>query len=208
MRLRPAFIIMSLLLCNATYANNLGVIGEVFPIIEPDLLQEIHQKLVYLQQTGQLNAVMEKMQNEAKKQIVRPVPVSGMTTTIVNHVRMFDPSIILDKDIVDAEGHVLWRKGTVVNPLVNVHLHEKLIFFNADDPKQLVWAEQKMANSTQAVKPILVEGDWSELMKKWHKPVYFDQGGHLTTRFGITHVPAEVTQENVYFRIEEDVPPA
>ncbi|NNM59374.1 MAG: hypothetical protein HKM04_06115 [Legionellales bacterium] len=49
-----------LLFSSAVQAKNLGVIGEVFPIKEPDLLQEIHQKLTALQQSGQLSIAGEK----------------------------------------------------------------------------------------------------------------------------------------------------
>jgi conjugal transfer pilus assembly protein TraW len=33
--------------------------------------------------------------------------------------------------------------------------------------------------------------------------VYFDQGGMLTKKLGIQHVPASVTQEDLHLRIEE-----
>lgn len=204
--LRTVFSFM-LLFSSIAHANNLGVIGEVFPIKEPDLLQEIHQKLTALQQNGQLNAMMQQINHQAEAQIKRPTPSYGITTTSAPRVWLFDPSIMLNQTIQDEKGQVLWPKGTVINPLTRVSINETLIFFNADDSRQVKWAAAEMTNSTQPVKPILVQGDWSVLMKAWQRPVYFDQQGKLTTRFGITHVPAKVTQAGLKFQIEEDVPP-
>jgi conjugal transfer pilus assembly protein TraW len=40
-------------------------------------------------------------------------------------------------------------------------------------------------------------------MKAWQLSVYFDQQGVLTTKFGITQVPALVSQEGMRLRIDE-----
>ena len=53
------------------------------------------------------------------------------------------------------------------------------------------------------VKPILVAGSYLDLMKAWQLSVYFDQQGVLTRKFGITQVPALVSQEGMRLRIDE-----
>ena len=40
-------------------------------------------------------------------------------------------------------------------------------------------------------------------MKAWQVSVYFDQQGALTSKFGITQVPAMVSQEGLRLRIDE-----
>jgi conjugal transfer pilus assembly protein TraW len=40
-------------------------------------------------------------------------------------------------------------------------------------------------------------------MKAWRVPVYYDQQGLLTRRFGIAQVPALVSQEGARLRIDE-----
>ena len=42
-----------------------------------------------------------------------------------------------------------------------------------------------------------------ELVKAWRVPVYYDQQGTLTRRFGIGQVPALVSQEGLRLRIDE-----
>ena len=211
--LKALLVLMGM--CAPAFAADLGVTGALFPIKEPDLLQEIHEKLAYLQQTGQLKHMEEKIQAESKAQILRPQPIASLGTTTENKEWFFNPTIILSQDIKNAQGRILVKKGSAVNPLTQVHLHESLMFFNADDPEQVKWAEQKLQAQEKTIdsahnitlKPILVQGDWSVLMKKWHQPVYFDQGGTLSTHFHLTHVPVIVFQKGTVFQMDEEVPP-
>jgi len=54
-----------------------------------------------------------------------------------------------------------------------------------------------------AAKIILINGSPLELQKKYKLWVYFDQSGILTTKFGIKHVPATVSQEGKRLKIRE-----
>ena len=42
-----------------------------------------------------------------------------------------------------------------------------------------------------------------DLMQAWRRPVYFDQHGRLTRQFGVTQVPALVSQDGARLRIDE-----
>jgi conjugal transfer pilus assembly protein TraW len=53
------------------------------------------------------------------------------------------------------------------------------------------------------IKPILVNGGPMDLMRRWKKRVYFDQGGSMVKRLGIENVPALVTQDGKRLRIDE-----
>ena len=48
-----------------------------------------------------------------------------------------------------------------------------------------------------------MNGSVLDAEKQMQQPIYFDQAGKLTTRFGITHVPAVVMQEGLYLKITE-----
>jgi len=52
-------------------------------------------------------------------------------------------------------------------------------------------------------KIILVNGSPVELMTAKKRRFYFDQAGKLTTRFGIEHTPAIVTQAGRVMRVSE-----
>ena len=61
------------------------------------------------------------------------------------------------------------------------------------------------ANSETA-KVILVNGDISEGVKAFGRPVYFDQQGTLVRRFGIENVPTIVHKRDGKIMVEEKLP--
>jgi len=50
---------------------------------------------------------------------------------------------------------------------------------------------------------ILVKGSPFELEEKKERPVYFDQGGALSEKFGIRSIPCRITQQGEKLLIEE-----
>ena len=98
-------------------------------------------------------------------------------------------------------GKVFHKKGTRVNPLKFRKLKVPLVFINGDDNEQVKWFEKNF--TPNGTKLILVAGSPFELMEKYGAPVYFDQGGKLTSKFKITHVPSVVSQEGLLLKIRE-----
>lgn len=110
--------------------------------------------------------------------------------------------MVTQKDIVDATGKVLYRRGTKVNPLDYIGWNTYLLFVDGRDEKQLAFSKKIVATSDRPVKIVLVAGEPLALMRKWKSSVYFDQGGKLIKRFAITQVPAIVRQEGKRLRID------
>ncbi len=187
-------------------ALDLGVVGPVYPIIERDLLAVIEAKLRQKEASGEL----ARLQSEAQRRVVRgieqPLPVAGIARATVRRTRYFDPSIRVPYDIQDAEGRGLVSAGTVVNPLDTVRLSKVLLFFDARDAAQVRRAKALIAHYEKAgaaVKPILVGGSYMDFQRRHKMRVWYDQAGSLTSKLGITHVPALVTQEGKRLRIDE-----
>ena len=82
-------------------------------------------------------------------------------------------------------------------------LSKHLLFFDARDPGQVTRARELIEHYQGKVKPILVGGSYLDLMKRWNKPVFYDQDGTLVRKFGIVAVPAIVSQEGQRLRIDE-----
>ena len=97
----------------------------------------------------------------------------------------------------------MFPAGTRKNPLEVVGLSKHLLFFDARDPRQVVRARELIDVYQGRVKPILVGGSYMDLMKAWKLRVYYDQEGVLVRKFGITAVPAIVSQEGQRLRIDE-----
>ena len=70
-------------------------------------------------------------------------------------------------------------------------------------PRQLKRAQALLAARPGGIKPVLTGGSYLDLMKRWNKPVFYDQDGTLVRKFGIAAVPAIVSQEGQRLRIDE-----
>jgi conjugal transfer pilus assembly protein TraW len=184
-------------------AHEVGVMGETYPIIEMDFLSFIQSRIRLMQQNGQWQSLQRHMQSEAESYRDRPTKVPGLTRTIEAKSWQFDPSIIIDHDVIAPNGNLIALAGTRVNPLEHTNLSKTLIFYDADDQEQRQWAinyDKKIAGKD---KLILVNGSLLGEEKQFLKSIYFDQSGILTTRFGIHHVPAIIKQEGLLLHITE-----
>ena len=200
---RTALVTTAILLSFAARAQDLGVIGPVYPIAEPSLLEVILSKLREAEATGVLARLQRETQANAKRGIEEPPPVARITKTTRARSFYYDPSIVVPYAIADAEGKVIVAPGTKVNPLDTVSLSKQLLFIDARDAAQVGHARNILDERGGKVKVILTGGSYLDLMRRWKRPVFFDQQGQLTSKLGIRHVPALVTQEGKRLRIDE-----
>jgi len=189
----------ALLPCSEAQANDLGVRGQVWEIRETDLLVYIKGKAVEFEKSGKLAAWQNDAQTRARTYVETPNPVSGITNATIERSRLFDPSITVRKDILDHQSRVIAKAGTSVNPLDYLPLTTSMTFINGNDPAQVNWAFGVETKN----KIILTSGPIASLMREHKRALYFDQKGLITDRFGITTVPATVTQEGRALRIRE-----
>lgn len=201
--LLKAFPLALLLGARAVPAVDLGVIGPTYGISEPHLLNFIEQRLREKEGSGELQRLMQDAQARGIDAVRRPVAVPGLRATETARTFYVDPSFTLDRNIIDAQGRLMFAAGLRKNPLDVVTLSKQLLFFDARDSRQVTRARELMARYEGKVKPILTGGSYLDLMNAWRVPVYFDQQGSLTRRFGIRQVPALVSQEGLRLRVDE-----
>lgn len=200
---RTALVVFAMLLSFVARAQDLGVIGPVFPIAEPSLLEAILSKLREAEATGVLARIQRETQANVKRGIEQPAPVERITKTIKARSFYYDPSIVVPYAIADAEGKVIVTPGTRVNPLDTVSLSKVLLFIDARDPAQVGRAKNILDERGGKVKVILTGGSYLDLMRRWKRPVFYDQQGALSEKLGIRQVPALVSQEGKKLKIEE-----
>ncbi len=200
---RTALVAAAILFSFAARAQDLGVIGPVYPIAEPSLLEVILSKLREAEATGVLARLQRDTQTKVKRGIEQPAPVARITKTTKARSFYYDPSIVVPYAITDAEGKVIVAPGTKVNPLDTVSLSKTLLFIDARDAAQVGRAGNILDEHGGKVKVILIGGSYLDLMRRWKRPVFFDQQGQLTDKLGIRHVPALVSQEGKRLRIDE-----
>lgn len=182
-------------------AEDLGRIGNGFPIAERDLREVFMAKAQAKVDDGSWKKTMEQQAEKMKAYAARPIG-KNLPRAIHYSVRYFDPTIVLDRDVSDAEGNILYPKGTRVNPLDYRDYPRTLCFFNGDDKAQVEWASQYCFDPIKA-RAILTNGPVLDLSNKFAVRMFFDQYGKLVTHFGIKAVPSVVRQTGKVFAIEE-----
>jgi conjugal transfer pilus assembly protein TraW len=189
------------LICVPVAARDYGQQGTVYPVIEADLLQAIRTRLGQLEARGETARLNQELKRRTIARVNRPEPVAGMGLTEKMRVWRFDPTIAVERDIVDDKKRVILAAGTRVNPLDTVPLRTPLLFLNGDNPAELAWATGRF--KPNAAKLILVRGAPLELMRQRQRRFYFDQGGKLVAHFGIRATPATVEQDGRVLRVTE-----
>ena len=192
-----------LIVCGKASAVDLGTIGPTYEIAEPHLLAFIEQRLREKERSGELQRLAEAARARGIDTVRQPPPVEGLRTTERPRTFYVDPRFTLDRNITDPQGRLMFAAGTRKNPLEVVSLSRHLLFFDARDPRQVKHARELSGRYAGRIKPILTGGSYLDLMKTWRVPVYYDQAGTLTRRFGIRQVPALVSQDGLRLRIDE-----
>ena len=183
-------------------AQDLGVVGPVYPIAEQDMLVTIEQRLKALEESGELARIEEDAKARYRAYVERPKGVH-LPRAKKNRTYYVDPRLTVPYDIRDHEGRIIYPAGTTVNPLDYITLSKQLLFFDGDDPLQIEWARTILGKYSGQIIPILTNGPALTLMKDWEIRLYFDQQGRLAERFGIKSVPALVSQDKRQLKVDE-----
>lgn len=184
-------------------AKDLGSRGHLFPIGEPDLLEFIAKRLGSMEKSGELERLKTEAIERVKRNAVRPLPVPGLTPASEDKTFTYDPSLVVGETLTDMQGRVIARKGDKVNPLEKVPSYRSTLFFlDGDNKTQLQWVKTQIAQLTD-FKIILVNGNVKEVSDTMDEPVYFDQSGVLTTKFGFQHTPVVISREGQYLKVKE-----
>ena len=174
-----------------------GKQAHTFPIKERSLLEYIKEQLEKANNAGKIKELQEQYAKKAKEKILHPTPVHGITNTTNSRIFYFDPTYLQKEDIKDHKGNILIKSGTTVNPLDHLSWGKPLLFIDGTSKEQLNWA------MAQEGKITLVKGAPIDLYKQYNRWFYFDQGGLITSKFGITGVPARISQKGKRLKIEE-----
>ena len=180
-------------------ATDYGVQGEVFPVVETNLLGTIETRLHAMQASGKIDEVNRKLASRTAAKVKRPPRVARIGRAAKSRAWAFDPSIAAPEDIFDNRGMLIVARGTRVNPLDHVPLRQPLVFLDGDDAAQVEWANGQPPNA----KLILIGGSPFARMKAAQRRFYFDQGGKLVRHFGIRAVPATVEQRDRTLLVSE-----
>lgn len=193
--------LLSISLTSATRARDHGVVGQVFPIVEPDLLATIEAKLQRLQADGEIDRMNAAFAKRTEARVRRPKPVAGITPASEARTWAYDPTITIERDVQDQKGNYIARRGQTVNPLDFTAVTQALVFVDGDNDAEMAWATATY--SDLKAKIILVSGSPIDEMTQRQRRFYFDQEGRLTGKLGIRHTPAVAVQDGRVMKLSE-----
>ena len=200
--MRPAALLLVATLAAlpaSASAKDLGVRGATWGIAEPDLLEEIEARLLEMQRSGEMARFEAEARERARRTLEEPPPVPDIARATRERSRLFDPAIVVERDIRSADGILIAAAGTPVNPLERMPMTRDLLFVDGRREAEIVWA---LAHDRPS-KIVLLGGRPLDLMRRHRRPFFFDTGGRLAARFGIGATPSVVAQDGIRLRITE-----
>ena len=180
-------------------AKDLGVWGEVWPIEEADLLEQVEETLEALQRSGEWARMEEEAKARARERLEAPPPVPGIVPASEPRSWLYDPAIVVQEDVLGPGGIVIAPAGTRIEPLSHRPMTQALLFIDGTRPVEVQWALAQVAPT----RIVLLSGRPFDLARTHGRAFYFDQGGVLAQRFGLGATPARMRQEGLKLRIEE-----
>lgn len=182
--------------------GDLGDLGPVTAFAEQDLIQVMQAR------AGALD--MDAMKEQALGRFWKKVPFQVLPAVTKPRVRRLDPSVRITQDMRTADGTLIHRAGTVINPLDIRPFDRRLIFFNASDKRQVATAARLLRES-RAARTVLIATEldrtlgWEalrDIQNGFQAPVFLLQPD-LRDRFRIEAVPTLVEAVGREFLIVE-----
>jgi conjugal transfer pilus assembly protein TraW len=191
-----------------SYAEDLGSIGKTYTIGEQSLLEYVKKKATKSMEDGSWKKYQQMAIDKTEQKIDHPPIIMGVTPVLESSVRYYDPSIKINKDIVDPYTKtILAHKGQIINPSNYMRFNNELIFVDGRDNEQIKFALSESKKSKFKCSIILIAtNNFRDLLKSEHYLFFYDQGAVLVKKFGITHVPSLIYQDDIRpneLRIEE-----
>ena len=143
--------------------------------------------------------VIERAVEPVAEVLVNGAAVAGIVPAREARSRLFDPAIVVERDIRLPDGTPIATAGARVNPLAHHALSRDLLFVDGRRDAEIAWA----LDHAKPAKIVLLAGRPLDLARTHRRAFFFDQGGRLAARFGLRFTPALVEQAGSKLRITE-----
>ncbi len=200
------FILSAALLLGGSYAmahpeeagRNLGVVGAVYDIAEPDSMTEIENRAKEVDWKKYFN------EKKMKRAIAayHPTGLKRLPRATINRNNTVDMTYTLGADIPDGKGGVLYPRGYTFNPLQFLALPNTLVIIDGEDREQVAW----FLGSEYALDPkvflLLTGGSYQSVMENLKRPAYYADAAFLG-RLQVRSTPAVARQKGQMMEVLE-----
>ena len=184
--------------------GSLGQRGPIHSILEPDLMQVAMQRL----QSIDLGALKKKaIERFWSRQTFTELPKATQY-----RIRMVDPTIVMKRPLLDANGRTLIPAGTRINPLKALPFTQQLVVFNASNAEEVDAVAHWLETQDRTLRRITLITTQLDRAQGWNRlnalektldsPVYL-LNASLKQRFDLQVTPSFVQAKGLAFEIEE-----
>lgn len=191
-------VLFYLLLVQAAGCADLGDVGATYPIAERDALAEIEDraKAVDWGKAFDPKRMRDKIRN------YRPEGMAVLPAAKKDRVFHVDVSWMLDFDIPDGRGGILYPRGFSFNPLAYVFLPNVLVVIDGGDERQIEWFKASSYAKDYRVMLLLCGGSYTRVMEKLKRPAFYADA-RIVKRFQLKAVPAVIVQKGAVMEVRE-----
>ncbi|HBG19762.1 MAG TPA: hypothetical protein DDY32_10955 [Desulfobulbaceae bacterium] len=184
----------------ATVSRHLGIVGRTFPIVEPDLLAELRESSLQFEQSRE--EWLARIKN------YQPANLHLLPRAAADRTFLVDMRYVLDRDLTDANGNIIYPKGYSFNPLEYIVLAGGLIVIDGSDPSQVSWFMHSPYSQNRQTKLLLVGGQAADLIEKLQRPAFY-LTDDMAKRLRLAAAPALIMRKGDKMQVQEFyVPPA
>jgi conjugal transfer pilus assembly protein TraW len=175
--------------------KNLGVVGETYPVVEPDVVAELKQ------QAGNRKRLTDDEFLERMKKY-QPADLHHLPRATKDKTFLVDMTYTLDRDLLDGNGKVIYPRGFTFNPLDYVSFPGGLLVIDGDDPAQLNWFKQTPYANNHQVRLLLSGGHAYQLIEQLKRSVFY-LTDEIAGRLQLAAVPSLVIQQDKKLQVHE-----
>ncbi|TKB12276.1 hypothetical protein [Desulforhopalus sp. IMCC35007] len=186
-------VIFCLLPVSFACGKNLGSIGKTYPIVEPDLVEEIKASIDF----EKLAKVMAE-----HRQSYQAKDIHALSTAKRDRTFFVDMTYTLDHDIVNENGEIMYPRGLTWNPLDYVSLPDGLVVINSEDEKQVEWFLKSSYHKNHQMKLLISAGFAAPLMKQLDRPVFY-LTKTIADRLQLAASPCVISQKGKKMMVQE-----
>ena len=173
-----------------------SVRGQVYPIEEPNLIDEIKRAAD--------NYDWSKGVERATESARRAKPTTDLPTSRIDESYLVDLTIRAKKEIRHPDGRVIVEPGQLVNPLMEMSMSNDYVFFDARDRRQIEIVKEWISTKkrVQLIASSLPDDPLERMMIKKELGLPIGMlNSMIASRFKLRAVPSIVEQENLLIRV-------
>lgn len=194
------FVILIILLvlftvnAQATAIKNLGVVGETYPIVEPDILVELKKQAFQKQPTRE--EILQRIKT------YQPHNIQRLPRAKKNRTFQVDMTYTFEKDVVDGNGKIIYPRGYTFNPLDYFSLPGGMVVIDGADPEQLNWFKGSQYFENHQARLLLTGGYAYDLVEQFKRPVFY-LTDTIAKRLQLVVLPSVVVQQGKKLQVRE-----